>query len=354
MTADMSTATRKLRILEFGYPLFRTGAPEQTDYFWAERKKRGGPLFGPRAIWETLKRLRRGNYDLVAMSAPEFSPFHPRSFLTAVRDWHVEAPAALLAILAVRYMHHFHSVPLAVIDMRDTFGIPSSSLGLVDRSTVFFKRELPADRWQAFFKTRHWDLPGARWRSRKKAQRWLDKLAPLSLGYYPLEPIEPVEKTADVFFAGDVFPNSTVRSDGIKELLALREEGIVVDIPDGRLDRETFQKRLAGAWLGWSPAGYGWDCYRHYEAAVLGTVPLINYPTLKRYQPLVEGEHCLFYGVEPGGLAQTIRTALGDKERLKQISVQAQAHVLDHHTFVARAEHVAAAVLGRRLDGSPV
>ncbi len=354
MTETRDSAGRPLRILEMGGDLFKKAAPGQTDNFWTDRKKRGGPLFGPSAFWRTLKRLRAGHYDLVIVEALQFSPFNPRSFLTAIREWHVQSPVALFSMLAARFLHNFHSVPVAALDFRDTFGVQPHLLALLDRCTWYFKRELPADRWQVFFKTRHWDLPGVRWRRKKSSQRWVAKLQPISLGYVSVQTNDAeVKKTSDVFFAGDSWPNSTVRTDGIKELLALRAEGFVIDVPEGRVDHAEFQRRLAGAWLGWSPAGYGWDCFRHYESALLGTVPLINYPTLYRYQPLIDGQHCVHYRVEPGGLAEAIRAALNDKDRLSRIGRNAKAHVLLHHTFLARAEHIAMMVLGRRLDGSP-
>ncbi len=62
----------------------------------------------------------------------------------------------------------------------------------------------------------------------------------------------------------------------------------------------------------------------------------------------------MLYGVEPGGLAQAARAALADKPRLRRIAAQAAAHVRRHHSWHARAEHVAVTVLGRRLDGSRV
>ena len=350
---EATTENRPLRILEIGSRLFLTAAPEQTDFFWAGRKKRHHKPFGPLPFFRVLARLRRREYDLVVVDAPLLPHWHPRSFLTALRDWHVQSFSALFAIAAVRYMHHFHDVPLAVFDDNDSFGIGAHNFGLIDRCHSYFKRELTADRWQVFFKSSHWDLPGRLWRSKSSSQRRLAKLRPLSLGYFPADLEETVEKTTDIFFAGDTFPNSTVRTEGIRELLALRDEGIRVDIPEARMDRQAFMRRMAGAWLAWSPAGYGWDCFRHYEAAEIGTVPVINSPTLYRYAPFRDGEHCLFYTVEPGELAATVRRALADKQRLAGIGARAKAHVLAHHSFRARAEHVAATVLGRRLDGGP-
>ena len=70
------------------------------------------------------------------------------------------------------------------------------------------------------------------------------------------------------------------------------------------------------------------------RASAVGTVPVINYPTILRDQPLVDGEHCIFYSPEPGRLAATIRTALADKGRLERMATAAKAHVAEHNTIV--------------------
>ena len=41
-------------------------------------------------------------------------------------------------------------------------------------------------------------------------------------------------------------------------------------MPDERQSREEFLRRLARARLAWSPAGLGWHCFRHAEAAAAG------------------------------------------------------------------------------------
>jgi hypothetical protein len=244
-------------------------------------------------------------------------------------------------------------VPVAVLDINDSFGIGRHNFGLIDRCHSYFKRELTADRWQVFFKSSHWDLPGRRWRLKKSSQRRIHKLKPIHLGYPGRLASQPTTvKTSDVFFAGDTHPNSSVRSEGIEELLALRNEGYIIDVPDGPLDRATFHHRLASARLAWSPMGYGWDCYRHYEASELGTVPLMNYPTILQHRPFREGEHGFYYSVEPGGLSLAVRAALTDPDRLAEMAKAARAYTLQHHTARARAEYVVMTVLGRKLDGS--
>jgi hypothetical protein len=108
---------------------------------------------------------------------------------------------------------------------------------------------------------------------------------------------------------------------------------------------------MSAAWLAWSPAGLGWDCSRHYEAALVGSVPLMNYPTIMRYCPLLDGEHCVLYRAEPGGLIEVARSALADKRRMRKMAQAAREHVREHHTICARAQHIACMVVGRGLDG---
>jgi Glycosyl transferases group 1 len=353
VSSKAASSQAPLRILELGCELCRYTVPEQTDFYWIDRKSQPGVrLLGPVNFGRVLNRLWRGDYDLVVIGVPLLSPWHPRSWLTALRDWHVRAPAALFATFAVRYFHWFHRVPTAAIDLADTFGIRAHNFGLLGHCTAYFKRELPADRWQVFFRSGHWDLPGRRWRMRKRSQRLLSKLRPISLGTGATTATMTMPKTSDVFFAGDVSPSSTVRSDGIDELLALRAEGIVVDVAEQRIPHHEFTERLASAWLAWSPSGYGWDCYRHYESGLLGTVALANYPTTYRYRPLEDGKHCVYYATEPGGLAAAVRAALADKPRLERMAAAAREHVLKHHTTRARIEYVVRVTLGRSLDGA--
>jgi Glycosyl transferases group 1 len=357
---------RPLRILEIGGDcLFALAVPAQTEFYGTGIRLRGNlrmrfgrfgaitRAFGPIRFLGSLLKLRRGEYDLVVLHAAPFATWHPRSFLTVLRSWNLLSPLGLFANFAWRMVHLFHKVPIVTLDLGDSFGIGRHNFFLLDASTIYFKRELPADRWHVFFSSTYRDLPGHRWRGQAKNRARLRKLAPISYGYFyfPAD-FSPEKKSSDVFFAGNADPNSTARSDGLPELLALREEGCAIDIAAERLPPEEFFRRLSAAWLAWSPGGYGWDCARHYEAPLAGTVPLMNYPTIVRHRPLRDGEHCILYAPEPGALASAVRSALADKQRLQDMARAAQVHVREHHTLQARAEHVVTTALGRRLDGS--
>jgi hypothetical protein len=233
---------------------------------------------------------------------------------------------------------------IAIVDQDDLPVINRSNFFLLDRCTTYFKRELPVDRWRLFLKTGHVNLPTPRFRSIARYRNGLAKVRPLSmglpLGRESLLPPASLTKAADVFFAGRVEASSWVREKGLPELLALRERGITVDIPEAPLPPDEFYRRCASAWLTWSPEGYGWECFRHYEALACGSVPVFNLPTIERHQPLRHGEHAVAYEPMPGELTMTVTAALADKARLQRIAEAGRAHVLAHHTPAALAAYI--------------
>jgi len=190
----------------------------------------------------------------------------------------------------------------------------------------------------------HPHLPTLRYRSSAKWQRRMDALQPISLPQFRYDErwrtAPSPEKTHDIFFAGSVLGNSTVRSAGLAEIERLRAQGYRIDQPTERLPYDAFLERMSHSWLAWSPEGMGWDCNRHYEASIAQAVPLINQPTIIRNAPLLDGVHGVYYDVEPGGLERAAVAALADKDRLKQMAVAARDHVFAHHTRRAYCERV--------------
>jgi hypothetical protein len=255
-----------------------------------------------------------------------------------------EGRAALVPALGPELLRRRLAAPLVVLDHEDLPVIGRANLFLLDRCDLWFKRELPVDHWRVFLKTAHANLPTPRFREDPRRLAWVGKLRPISLGLptaaAELPPLAPVEKRADVFFAGRVSGSSTLRPRGLAELRAMAERGLALDAPEAPLPRDEFYRRCAGAWLVWSPEGLGWDCFRHYEAAACGAVPLINHPPIERHAPLLAGEHALYHDPEPGGLTRALTAALADKAALARIATAAQAHVLAHHTPAALSKHV--------------
>ncbi|MFL9825633.1 glycosyltransferase [Rhodoplanes sp. SY1] len=348
------------RIVEIGPTGYMHAAfPQTTTFFstWPDETRtdpaqgRHVPTFG--TLPDLAARLADPDLDLVVVHAPASAPWSLRALgRTLFRRSVLHGALPLARALAPQLVRRRVAAPLAVLDFDDPAVIDRGNAFLLDRAVAYFKRELPADHWQAFTGTLHWRVPTPRFRRVAKNRRRMETLVPLSLGVplevfaRPLPEVVPeAEKTADIFWAGRVKDSSTVRETGLGELLALRDHGIVVDVPDAPLPLDAYLARMARARLVWTPEGYGWQCFRLYESALCGSVPLANQPSIARHAPLLQGEHALYYDVEPGGLARAVRAALADRAGLARIAAAGRAHVLAHHTPPAIARHVVATAL---------
>jgi hypothetical protein len=354
---------RALRILEIGdRGLFTQGLPAQTTLVWTgaldwhEASERVVNFSPSRIAW--LRRaLRSKAFDLVACHVPVYAPWSIAGILRRMfsRKF-LAAPASLARSFGVSALPRALEVPLVMLDTEDTPAINRHAFGLLDRARLYFKRELPIDHWRAFFKTAHADLPTRRMRLRERELERVAKLRPLSLGA-PAASLAQArfhtgEKTADVFFAGQLAGSSTVRAAGQAQLAALHREGLRIDIPERSLPLVEFLARCGRAWLTWSPEGYGWDCFRHYEAPLVGSVPVISRASTYRHAPLRHGEHCFYYDVEGQGLAETIRAGLADKARLERMARAACEFVHQHHTQQAVCEYVLRTVFDEGRESS--
>lgn len=340
------------RIVEIGpKPFFFTCFPQQTTYFSTFARE---PSMSMRALPRLWSALHDPKLALIVCHPPASSPWQWEWLVRAVFNRRiVHAGFPLAQALAPQLLRRPLSAPIVVLDTEDLPVINRNNFFLLDRCRLYFKRELPVDHWRLFLKTAHPNLPTGRFRRLKQFHTWLEKIRPISIGlplaHYRELPVDVETKSVDVFFSGRVSDVSTVRLRGLPELLALRDRGLAIDIPNERLPPSEFYRRCARAWLVWSPEGFGWDCFRHYEALACNAVPVINHPTIDRYQPLLAGEHAIYYDVEAGGLTRAIMTALSNKAALSKIARAGRDHVLAHHTPPAIANHI----LKLTLDFSP-
>jgi hypothetical protein len=336
----------KLRILEIGTPHMAHAFPSQTRSFVPTPVKAdsGRTKLSVANLAALGAELRAPDLSLIVTGPAQRNPWSLSLLARALFDrraW--QGYPRFGPAIAPHLLRLPVTAPIAVIDTADYPYINRADLFLLSRCRFYFKRELPTDAWRLFTKTAHGELPTPRFRRQSRLRHLIGKLRPISLGVPPImKDVLPadIDKTTDVFFAGGIDGLSTVRQDGLRELVALRDRGLRIDIPDGRLPRDEFYRRCAQAWIVWSPEGLGWDCFRHYEALACGSVPLMNQPSIIRHQPLLHGVHGLYYDPEPGFLTATIEQALADKERLRTIARDGKAHVLAHHTMAAIAKYV--------------
>ena len=347
------------RILEIGeHRLMREAYPETTTH-WSTASTLADR--GPRDRLVTLaslpalaRALASSDHDLVVVQPGPFPPWHWQAIARSLfRRSALRGVMPYFRSFGPEMLRGRVAAPVAIWDWEDSPFIFRHNQFLLDRATLFFKRELPVDRWRVFMRTVHERLPTPRFRMLEKQRRRVAKLRPISLGLPhgrealpTARPVPADQKTADIFFAGRVAGSSTVRERGLAELLTLRDKGVRVDIPDKPLPLDEYLTRIARAWLTWSPEGYGYDCFRTYEAAICGSVPILNRQTVERYKPLRDGEHCFYYDIERGNLSETVTRALRNRERLSTMALAGREFVLAEHTPAALARYIAETTLG--------
>jgi len=346
-----------LRIVEIGHsPYFKHAFPDQATYFSTSqdgtdygRADDGTSIYSLATLGALWRVLHEAETSIIVCRPTFYSPWDVRwlsRMLFSRRVMH-RIPTFQRAF-GPQLLRWRVPAPIAIWDDADMPLINRNNFFLLDRCCLYFKRELPPDRWRLFMKTGHENLPTARFRKSERYLARIGKLRPISIGVQPSAqpfPAPSFEKSTDIFFAGTVEATSSVRKQGLSELYALRERGIVVDVAEHRLPQSEFYRRCAQAFLTWSPEGHGWECFRHLEAALCGSVPLINQPTIERYQPLGRGEHAIYYDVEEGQLTRAAVSALADKPRLAAMGRAARTHVLAHHTPAAISRYVVRACL---------
>lgn len=340
-----------LRVLEIGeLRLFKGALPASTMRLSTTRRREpAGPgerRCSPAAFVAAVRDLRAGRYDLVVCYPHTAGVRRPRDGAAAglVRG---------LVTLLGRFQRLGHELlrapsraPLAVLDYADEPFIGRHAYFLLERATRYFKRELPLDGAKALLgpSSPFPSLPAVH-RS-ALYRRHGHKLAPISVGIPAATladvPAVTVDKSVDVFFAGNA-AHSRLRAAGWTLLERLRSRGVRVDLSPGGLPRPEYLRRMAAARIAWSPEGFGWDCFRHYEALAAGAVPVISRPGVERYCLLIEGTHCLYYDPEGEDLARVVTTALAQPAHLAGIAAAGREHVLRHFTHRALCHHVATA-----------
>lgn len=285
-----------------------------------------------------LKRISKGDFDLCVCSG-------------LGRSYTGKLPGRNSKYLFERFLARCISdfvrrteTPLAVIDIADDLTIHPVNQSLLEAATIFFKRELALDPFVTLDSLRELParMPTLGSRSSSRWQNWEKKLSPISLGCREVEPNRkwiPLKKRRwDVFYSGND-RLKPLRAGIELELDSLRSLGYRVRVPEKQLPVEEFLAEMSDSKLTLSPPGLGWDCHRHYEALMVGSVPVTTTPTIQREHPLLNGIHSLFYDLEKS-LAPQLADFLSNQQRLERVARDGQNFVFQFHTHSAHFESV--------------
>jgi len=139
------------------------------------------------------------------------------------------------------------------------------------------------------------------------------------------------KKDVDLFYAAAL--NSEVRRLATDEIASLQNAGLRIEAATERLPADEYLSLLQRSYLTLSPEGQGYHCFRHYEAMIAGSVPVINRPEKEFVTDLADKKNCLFYDARrPGDLLRVVKEALRDKSRLQEWGQSLRQFALDNHS----------------------
>lgn len=345
------------RILEFGLmPLVTAAFPERTTFLdtrlrWADVRTRA-PRSGSMPL-RLLKLVRRvagiaraclvQDYDIVVARC--VGPVN-----SAGRAYPVHAALSLIG-LAFRGLVLFAArgprVRLAVLDVTDHLTIHPRDRAFLRRCDLFFKRELAANPWNTLETVLPRGACAGHARQDPACLALRAKLRPFALGIGATAlkaPIPASARSYDLFYVGSVQGIAFREAlSGVLPRLAAR--GWRIHAPTHRLSPEAFAEAITRSRFCLSPSGVGWDCYRHYEVAALGSVPIFDTRPLTGIKPFLHGREGFYLDPQEDlerALDHLLRT---DDAGVDRMTSAAQALVERVYTFDALARYVIAETL---------
>jgi hypothetical protein len=304
------------------------------------------------APWpEVVRRIRAGTYGAAFIGKP-VSLWNPRKAFWRNAWWLARRfpfgarPFRLGPLLSLLKAAH---VPIAGVDTSDTPVIDNARFPIFAAAQIFFKRELPTNPTHSFLYTSdRAEDPGNIMRIPFFGEG-LHKLHPISLGipdarFEQLAAFAP-PKDIDVFFAGTM-TNRSARQTGLREIQRLEQDGFRVVATGTKFTDAEYLALAARSLVCWSPEGFGFDCFRTYEVAALGSVPLLKTPPIQAHAGFRAGVDALFYTHEALDLHDVLKASLGEPARLAEMGARARERVRTNHRDSVLAAHLLKTLLG--------
>jgi len=185
--------------------------------------------------------------------------------------------------------------PFIVVDDLDDPFIHPVDYALLKRCAVYFKRELPFNRFQAFRLFRfHLENEELMALASKLRPVWISYDRPSIEAFADLDSVPPYcEREIDITFLGSTHASYS-RQMLIKALDGLKKRYRVITPEGGRKTKGEFYDALKRSRIVISMDGRGWDATKHYELPLFGGLLFIARPTVETAIGLKDGHNCVF------------------------------------------------------------
>src|SRR5262249_14524005 len=152
----------------------------------------GSYVVSPATLGSLWRLLHEPQTSLVVCHPTFSSPWHWRWITRALFNRRIlHRSASLLRTIGPQLLRWPLVAPVAILDQEDLPVINRNIFFLLDRCRVYFKREMPKDRWRVFLKPGHPNLPTPRFRDVPLYRTRIAKLRPISLGLPLSAPTPP-------------------------------------------------------------------------------------------------------------------------------------------------------------------
>jgi len=247
------------------------------------------------------KNLKRGLYDLIITTVC-------RVDYNAGRRWFFSSLARRLkyslesnkykmgGTLVLDWMRKGIDLPpFIVVDDNDDPFIWHADLDLLLNCKVYFKTEVPFNRFLCF----------RLFESRLNKQQQIDlaeKIRPYWISYdresiaafTTIDGFKPfAERDVDVSYLCNIHMNHQ-RIKILPILDKLGERYRIITTKNGKFSKEEFYKLSKKSKISISLAGRRWDCPKHYELLLCGTLLFVSRPSIEMAIDLKDGENCIF------------------------------------------------------------
>lgn len=254
------------------------------------------------------------------------------------------------------------NLPLVVVDFMDDLTIHPNNLYLLEHCNLYFKRELAVDKWRSLESYQGGFAREAviGFRLNKSYEDIMKKMRPVSLGLWDNE-TTALEIADDLQGHNskkkwDIFCSLTSRCCPLREValsqLSELKNKFRIYVPAGRLEFLEYAKALNQSTICLSPSGLGWDCHRHYEAALFGSVPLMSRRDTLTYKPFEHGIDGFYYDPELS-LSCQIQEILEEDYDFSEIAKRAKEKLIKYHLRTSRAEYVAGEIASLKKKHAP-